>query len=330
MPELRNLRVEEVSGVDRPANKRTFLVIKMDDHEVAEPVAASMGDEVPLAQPTPSPDFEENLIRRRLYLVGTEVYDRVGALMETLDGAVRAKTSTLKGIETAIMDFAESVTACIPGLLARMGGDDVTTKIGAKISAERLRRLQTMQRILTEVLSEGGEKPMEGTPQTPVIDATVAKRLADADEAIKKAQEREAELLDRVTKAEQAVETEREDRLVRKHADFIKSDLSALTMTDADATVLRAIEKHCPADVFARATTILKAASAQVAEAALLTRSIGKDGVPSAPKTGGSEFERAVDALVQKGAKPEDAAAQISREQPELFDAYRAASSLKV
>lgn len=164
--------------------------------------------------------------------------------------------------------------------------------------------------------------------ETPVIDATVAKRLADADEAVQKAQKEAADAMARATKAEQEIEVEREDRLVRKHADFIKAELPNLSLAETDAAILRTVEKSTPPDTFKRVVEILKAASAQVAEAKTLTREIGSAGEPV--RKANTDFERAVDALVQKGMKPEDAAAQVSRDNPELFDAYRAASSLKV
>lgn len=338
MPELRNLRVHEVSGVDRPANKRVFLIVKAEDGTVDEVDVERMGEMTsqPGGAPVPSDDFSENLIKRRLYMVAMSIGELYGALMETLEGVSRTAGDGLAEIETALRDYTAAVENAVPDLLARMGTAlDEAQKRGAKISADRMRRLTTIQRILNEVLDEGGSKPMQTekseTPPAPQPDVEVQKRLADLEALVKTQNEKLEAANKRAEDAEAVAKAERDARELVQKAEYIKSDLPKLGLADSDAAVLLAVEKMLPADVATRVLGILKAANEQVATGKLFDEA-GMSGGKAATASDDPviRFTAEVNTRVEKGMTREDAVADINKADPTLYDRYRAAVSLKV
>jgi hypothetical protein len=337
MPELRNLRVHEVSGVDRPANKRVFLVVKSEDGEVKEVEVERMG-EMPMDTPMrgPSDDFTENLIKRRLYLVAGAIGELYGALMETLEGVAHTAGDGLAEIEAALRDYSTAVDNAVPDLMARMGTAlEDAQKRGAKISADRMRRLTTIQRILNEVLDEGGSKPMatekSETPPAPQPDVEVQKRLADLEALVKSQNEKLETANKRAEDAEAVAKAEREARELVTKGEFIKTTLPALGLADTDAAILLAVEKALPVEVGNRLIDILKAANEQVAKGKLFEES-GLSGGKAAIASDDPvvKFTAEVAVRVEKGMTREAAVEDITKADPTLYDRYRAAVSLKV
>lgn len=97
--ELVRVRVDEISAVDRPANRRPFLIIKRDDGADAE-------------------SFDDMMARRRIGHVVSALYDHYGALIDTLTSIANSDEggkSTL--VRAAIDDYLGSLTGALDGVI---------------------------------------------------------------------------------------------------------------------------------------------------------------------------------------------------------------------
>lgn len=105
--------------------------------------------------------FDDAMMRRRMHKVYEAIGDRYGALIETLN-AVQSSDESDKAasLKQAVIDFADSMRAEMPRLMATMDEDDddgKTRKAGRKISGARMSRLKAMRDMLTELITEAEE-----------------------------------------------------------------------------------------------------------------------------------------------------------------------------
>lgn len=129
---LVDIEIEHVAAVDRPANKRSFLIIK----------AQKKGDKIKKDMPAPA-TFDQQLLMNQSEEILSDVSSQMSALYSTICGILcnapdPSQVDLL--IEQAIDAFAMS---CKDELDEYFGADaDDTAKSGRKISAARLERLK--------------------------------------------------------------------------------------------------------------------------------------------------------------------------------------------
>lgn len=105
--ELVGLRVDEISAVDRPANRRRFLVVKQDDEAGAEALEHE------------AETFDDMIARRRIGHVVSALSDYYGALIETLTSIANSDEGgkpTL--VRAAIDDYLGSLTGALDDVIA--------------------------------------------------------------------------------------------------------------------------------------------------------------------------------------------------------------------
>ena len=168
--QLLDLHVEEISAVDRPANKRKWLVVKRAGAEQAEAIAAArkahplVGQVADALEAATAPvakamTFADAMVSRQVGRVMDELSSRYWAFVDVVDSILLDATEDNKSelIETAVTAYVESVRAAIPGLLEDVSKlDDGATvqKIRAALAPLEKEATVTLDTTHREVLSK--------------------------------------------------------------------------------------------------------------------------------------------------------------------------------
>lgn len=191
---LSNMDITEVSGVDKAANRKKFLIVKreggekelptnnemetvckvatealkiaihgtIDEEEnlekVMEDIGGSMDEFMELMKAaTVAPSFAANMAASD---IRSNLYRAGDSLHDTITAVLSDKDLTKDDKKAAIEDSMEEFTAWIMGIV-----DQATAiqKAGAKISTDRLSRLKAAHQSLGDIIqeAEGGEEPIE-------------------------------------------------------------------------------------------------------------------------------------------------------------------------
>jgi len=270
---LVNLDVREVSSVDHPANKRTWLVVKQAAPagawraDVGEPtkkadvvttviagmraLAGHLGLAPEVAKQVEAelsaPSFQASLMAATLDDLREDLGDAVCALMQTILACCAAGGDVRAAVTQAVTDFATYVDTeiadWVPG---------TTMKIGRKISADRLTRMTTVRDMLTKMIEEGmgpmadmktepdkttkiADPPPAAEP-TGTLDEVLKARFAAMEVAVAKADARAA-AAEAFAQA-QAAEVQKRDA-VQKAASFRHLPINP----DDDAAVIGSLLK---------------------------------------------------------------------------------------
>ena len=159
--ELVDLHVEEVSAVDRPANKRKFLIVKRAKGDQADaivearkahPLVGQVADalEAASAPVAKAMTFADAMVSRQVGRVMDELSSRYWAFVDVVDSILLdvAEDNKADLIETAVTAYVESVRAAIPGLLedvSKMGDGATVAQI-----REALEPLSKEATVITE------------------------------------------------------------------------------------------------------------------------------------------------------------------------------------
>jgi hypothetical protein len=358
---LLNLLVKEISAVDAPANRRAWLVVKGTERVLPAESRASFATqlrtglqvlaerlgwgEAELAKAdaaVEAPSFSQALLARQLDDLRDELLDHLGALQETLWRVVAGEGADKPAaIRQAVGDFSTA----LEGLVGRWLAGDVS-KVGRKVSADRLARLARMRDLLDTILQEGGptmaddkDKATKGA-EAPVVKAeefeALRKRLGELeakDQAHETALQKvvaEAELAKQQAVAMQT-EIERRDAMAKARS-FAHLPINP----DDDAGTFQVLARMGRGEAGGEAEALKKAATrlTQLLTAAdELIRKAGS-GSPfvergsSQPGAGTGTALAKAEGLarekVQKDGKlaPAAAMAQVWTEHPDLYQQY--------
>lgn len=349
--QLVNLRVHNVSAVDRAANKRTFLMMKA---EVNKDDAMT---------------FDDAMFGNRLHKVYIALGERYGALMETID-SIRRSDESEKGqaVKDALTAFVGSMEKSIPALMAEMDVTDEALeeeleKAGRKISADRMAKLKTLMKTLNDIINE---QEGEAMTEKKAPDATALQKMVSgmaamfgkmmgADEAtitsletaskgevapvipevvasrLSKAETENAELKTRLEKAEQATSALREEAELRKFAEQVAGFKNLGLDPEKDAALFKSVSEKLPKEQSERFLEIFRAAAAQ-ANVAKMFGEVGSAGLGNTAGSAAEEIEQKVDAIIVKNAGMDRTKArdQVFRENGALYEKWRAETTVKV
>lgn len=326
--ELRDLELTEISFVDKGANRDAKVVLmKRDVNKMIK---------------------EEN----GKFCVYTEDGKKVGehdtreeamAQMRAMEAHKETKKGLLAKLAEALGLRADADDALMADL----------EKAGRKISAARMEKLKALYKTLADIIAEqesNDEKedtmktdlktlpadvqdmiadlqkkatPDQDAIQKMVNDA-VAKVKADADAEIKKAK-------DEAAAATAATLVEKEARVLKEYEGKV-SVFKSLTIKADDAKVFKAIDEKLPEELAKRVWEILKGADAALKSANIMTRQIGSSQGEDSVEDPIGKVNKMADELVAKDAKLSrtDAVAKVFKENPHLYDAYKAATAVRV
>ena len=167
---LLKLDIEEVSGVDAAANKRRFLIKKSAAPEkkesqkmkITEKLAKAFSDffikQMGAEEEEGASTFSEELLERKMGEIMGDLSDHVGALYESVRSILGSAETDKPGlISQSIADFSKCLVDCVSEwLMADMGTEGVA-KIGAKMTADRLKRMKEVHAAMGNIISEVGK-----------------------------------------------------------------------------------------------------------------------------------------------------------------------------
>jgi hypothetical protein len=105
--ELVKVRVHEISAVDRPANRRPFLIVKQDGTDAG---ADTMAD---------AQSFDDMMARRRIGQVASVLEDHYVALIDTLASIANSEESGKAAlVRAALDDYLESIKGALDNVIA--------------------------------------------------------------------------------------------------------------------------------------------------------------------------------------------------------------------
>lgn len=338
---LINLFIKNVAAVDRPANRRSFLVIKAE------------GDAM---------TFDEAMLGRRMYKIYMALSEHYGALMETLD-SVRSSEEVNKGaaIKAALTAYLGSVQKALPGMMEDLESDD--TEKRALDSAPLVKVRDRMNTIIKEMTMSEVKKDPAGlpvmTPKGPdastlqklgqgiaalfgrasgVDDATLAELEKkepvippEVTTRLSKAETENAELKTRLEKAEQATVALRDEQALRVFAEEVAGYKDIGLNPATDAALLKAVTEKLPKEQSDRIREIFKSAVAQ-AKVGSLFKEIGSSGAGYAADSAVAQIEQKAAAIVQKNDKLtlEQARDSVFRSEPGLYERWRRETTVNV
>lgn len=336
---LKNLRIERVDLCDAGANQEAHIVlfkrapegnVKKIATRLAEGIRAIVGRDatgIPLVKmDEQAATFDDMLLRQNLNDVCAELGEYYSALMDTLWSVMQSADADKKGlIAAAVRDFADGVSAAIPGML----DVEAVGKIGRKIAGDRLKRIKSTYDMLGKIIAEAeGAEKMAKTPEeiqvekdTEIqkkIDAAVAKVTADAAVEIAKANTAAAASQKTADEATALAKTEKTARQMREFTDVAKAFQPVPTIDpEKDAAVFLKLSEVAP-DEWKRVSEILKAAAAAIAKSGLFKVVGGRDA--DAPATATEEMEKRADAIVaEKKVRKSVAMGMVATADPALY-----------
>lgn len=203
--ELVRLRIHEISAVDRPANRRRFLVVKRDGPPAAKAdqsmwrglmqrMGKAMGwtpEQIERAEQE-AQTFDDMIARRRIGHVVSALYDHHGALMDTLSSIANSDDGgTPELVKGAISDYLDSLKGALGTLIRDAfkkaeNGDKPLLKFDASAAIERLVSVEdTMEKPTKFDLTKVSED------SRPMVEAEIARlqtQVADLQKAQKPAE----------------------------------------------------------------------------------------------------------------------------------------------
>lgn len=339
---LINLFIKNVAAVDRPANRRSFLVIKAE------------GDAI---------TFDEAMLGRRMYKIYMALSEHYGALMETLD-SVRSSEEANKGaaIKAALTAYLGSVQKSLPGMLGDLESDDMEKGTLDSTPLVKVRDKLTMmikEMTMSEVKKDPAGLPIV-TSKAPDVSAlqklgqgiaALFGRATGADDAtiaelekveepvipievtmrLSKAETENAELKTRLEKAEQATAALRDEQALRVFAEEVAGYKDIGLNPATDAVLLKAVTEKLPKEQSDRIREIFKSIAAQ-AKVGELFKEIGSSGAGQAADSAAALIEQKAAALVQKNEKLtlEQARDSVFRSEPGLYERWRRETTVNV
>lgn len=178
---LTDITVNEVSIVDRAANKRSFLVVK--DAAPGQPPVPAPAPAVPPAPGTPPPASSLKLspeVKTQVVGLLQKAMEKISLISKALEGAVEAPGAVMPPeLTTALAsvgDLFDAVSPAAPPVAAPAPAHaappvvpaqkDETEKAGRKISSARQKLLNDAKTALDAVLADVSESTEEEAPKT--------------------------------------------------------------------------------------------------------------------------------------------------------------------
>lgn len=246
--ELLDLEIHEVSGVDRAANGRKFLVIKRAEAAATAPPAedvtpapSDMPVEKDLSEPAPAPMTTGDIINR------TDLMERMHRLKAAFAESTyrifeqapveQQPTLLLQSVQEFVQHARQAIAKMATeedvertaGLVEEL---ESIAKAGRKISSARMRRLQAILRELEAIMQEvESPRTAEEPPMNKALDdekvAQLTKRAeaaeADAEALSTKLEERDRQVAE-LTKRQQAAD----EQLTKLQAQLDEHDPEAI------------------------------------------------------------------------------------------------------
>jgi hypothetical protein len=312
---LVNLKITEVSGVDRAANKRQFLVMKRADDNPAmkggEPLNENQQKETLWTMVksiftkgedgTGARDFNETLGDRKAQEIERERWDKLweasSALREAIDSICRDEEVTDKQTAVSVVLNQFFNYLIVDGVVKREEVDAEIEKAGRKISANRLKTLKDMQGILAGLISEaetsepeedettkGVKKNMETKDQNQTVPEDIMKRLDVLEKKAAKVDELEKQLTEaneNVQKAEQDKKDAEDVQLTKQFIEKAASYKNLAVDSEKLGPVMKKLAEVAPEE-FSQIEGVLKAADEAIAKGDLFSESGSSAGGNSA------------------------------------------------
>lgn len=363
--QLVKLLVKNIAAVGKPANKRSFLVVKsMDGVEAAGQ---------PSAQTPQLMTFGDALFQQRMRAVHEELGTQYSALMRALDSACCADVVDRRAaVEAALSAFTESLDAAVPTMVDGLmdGPPAPPTDDGAgetppdyvEKSAARTAAVTHLRDALTASLLQGDTTMAEVTkPDAGALAkfgqsmAALFGRTMGADEAtvvalekaaagepvveipvevttrLSKAEADNAALTERLSKAEAETTRLKNEADLRKFAEEIAGYKGIGLEPEKDAELLKSISEKLTPEQSTRVRELFKSAAAQAAVSGMF-KEIGSKGDGPMAGSAAAEVEQRVADLVAKsaGTDRDAAVAEVFKADPALYAKYRAENSVKI
>jgi len=356
---LINLSIDEVSGVDKAANKRRFLIVKR-----AEDNTDPLTDPDKLGPLQKVKKAIEDILKgafgsgeaKDLNTVLTEraidegMWQLTSSLRDSIDSILRDDTVTDK--KTAVATVLQQFFVALAGS-GILKGEDLA-KAGRKISASRMEMLKQMLEQLQKLISEAEVVPDDtGVNKNQGGNEPVEKVTMDMlPEDVRKA-------IEAVPQLSQALEVQKQENTdLKKRLDDQKAENEDLkkrleASEDAKATqvyiakaagyknlpttpqefgeILKAVaENKATPEQVAKLEGIMKGADEAI-EKGNLYGEFGRSGDGPTPGSAWEEVEKKVDELVQKGNLTKaDAYTRVANENPELYQRYVRETEVRV
>lgn len=206
---LVDICIKEVSGVDAPANKRRFLLVKraggdegggeVVSNEAAVPAADRSSGFLTRAMAglaalfkADGQTFAENLAQEQ---INDRFWDAVHALKEAIRNTLAATdvdtAAKVSSIGTSLAQFQEFILGLVSSATGATFKNEellALAKAGAKMSAARREKLQAAYETIGQILSEVAEEQVEKEGETVSNEQlqAITKRLDETTEALKK------------------------------------------------------------------------------------------------------------------------------------------------
>lgn len=201
---LTQIEVEEVSGVDRAANRKRFLLMKRERGEEMNKVDKPMKteDKMPAKQgfltriaeglrgvfKAGGETFAENMVQEQ---VNQKFWMAFDALRSAVDSTLRDEALTpaekTEQVAVSLGQFQEFILGLVAGGVGK-SEDGAMQKVGAKIARHRLEKLKAAHAVLSEILAEV-EPDGEGDEMTKdeiakAVEEAVAGKLAEVSKRV--------------------------------------------------------------------------------------------------------------------------------------------------
>ena len=180
-----DLDIEEISSVDRPANKRKYLVIKSaasggGQQNAHDPVGKN--GSLPM---TPNQIQAQDEAMQAWYTLWNYFMRSIDSIMyaDDDDGEID-RTAMLREAVDQFATRAREILPVLGGDMEKRGGESLErlveiAKQGRKLSADRVRRLKEAMALLETIMHEGMDSEEDGMDKT----EDLTKRVADLETA---------------------------------------------------------------------------------------------------------------------------------------------------
>lgn len=344
---LTNMFIKNVAAVGKPANKRSFLVIKSAGTVQKDDEAIT---------------FDDAMFARRVSKVYEALSVRYNALMETIDSIRYSKDEDkTDAVKSAVKSFMESMSAAVPVMLAEMEDDVEKSTFDPAVLITLRDKVDTIIKESTMAT----EEVKKGTPDATALArlgqgiAALFGRAAGADEAVVAAMEKSAagtpvvEIDPAITARLQKSETEaaelrksndelaktvarlNEDAELRKFAEEVAGYRNIGLDPAKDAALLKSVSENLTKEQADRFREILKSAMA-LAQAQSLFREVGSSASGAAAGSAEEEVNQKTTAMLGELRKSNDkvteeqARDRVFRANPGLYERLSAETTLKV
>lgn len=153
---LVDIRITELSGVDKGANRRRHLIVKREggesmDHSEKPSLLTRLGEGLRGIFKSDAKDFSQNIatqkLRETFWQANDALRESIYSILndEELDNAAKVQQAAV-----SLGQFQEFMLGLVSAILK----PEAIEKAGAKISADRLKRLQECHKTLGEIIDE--------------------------------------------------------------------------------------------------------------------------------------------------------------------------------